>query len=380
MNLLSEFVACNGYLPHGTASPGIPRCSGRWSAPTRSSPCRTSRFRSRSWSTSRRQGLAVALESIGAGFIATDREGRVIRLNTVSERVTGWSESEANGRPYYEVFVREDRQAEVAAMNPVDYMIESGVTVDTRFDIIPTSRGGVRTPVEARAALTRAGRSPVMVVDDDPIAIAVMRESLRSIGIESVCFTDARQALDEIDLHRPEEIVLDLMMPVVDGFAVLDALSRMPAWRDIPVFIGTSMILTDEEYAKLRILPRRSSAKAAARWRRCWKSSVVAIARRRLRRPRPGSDDDAGPCSRRRRHRDQRRAGELRAGRRGLRRRERARCRQGADEHRARRARPHPDGHPDAGREWRRPDAPTEGRPGDPSHPDHRSSPSPPTR
>jgi CheY-like chemotaxis protein len=41
------------------------------------------------------------------------------------------------------------------------------------------------------------------------------------------------------------------MMPEFDGFAVLDALHHIPAWRDTPVFIWTSMLLTDAEYATL---------------------------------------------------------------------------------------------------------------------------------
>ncbi len=41
-------------------------------------------------------GLAVTLASIGAGFIATDREGRVTRMNAVAEQVTGWSQDEAS--------------------------------------------------------------------------------------------------------------------------------------------------------------------------------------------------------------------------------------------------------------------------------------------
>jgi CheY-like chemotaxis protein len=45
--------------------------------------------------------------------------------------------------------------------------------------------------------------------------------------------------------------VLDLMMPEFDGFAVLDALQALPVWRELPVYIWTSMILTDDEYARL---------------------------------------------------------------------------------------------------------------------------------
>lgn len=100
------------------------------------------------------QSLAVTLESIGAGFIATDRMGRVTRLNGVAERLTGWSEAEAFGRPYYEVFAREDRTVDILVMNPVDFMISNAVTVDDRFNLVSTSRAGERTPVETRAALT----------------------------------------------------------------------------------------------------------------------------------------------------------------------------------------------------------------------------------
>jgi len=99
--------------------------------------------------------------------------------------------------------------------------------------------------------LSVTDRSPVMVVDDDPLALELMRTALQAIGVEAVCFADARRAIDEIDRHRPAAIILDLMMPVIDGFAVLHALSRMDAWRDTPVFIWTSMILTDEEYLTL---------------------------------------------------------------------------------------------------------------------------------
>jgi CheY-like chemotaxis protein len=78
-----------------------------------------------------------------------------------------------------------------------------------------------------------------------------MRATLMSLRIDAACFQDGRIAMQEIDRHRPDAIVLDLMMPGFDGFQVLDALQRLPAWRDVPVFIWTSMLLTDAEYATL---------------------------------------------------------------------------------------------------------------------------------
>ena len=93
--------------------------------------------------------------------------------------------------------------------------------------------------------------SRVMVVDDDAMALDLMRAALADVGIEAVCLQDGRRALAEIDQHQPQAIILDLMMPEFDGFAVLDALHQLPTWWDTPVFIWTSMLLTDDEYASL---------------------------------------------------------------------------------------------------------------------------------
>ena len=112
-----------------------------------------------------------------------------------------------------------------------------------RSNEIASAMAPFRSPGKARAQ--------VMVIDDEQPALDLMRATLHSIGIDAVCFQDGRAALQEIDRLRPVAIVLDLMMPAFDGFQVLDALQRMPAWREVPVFIWTSMMLTDEEYATL---------------------------------------------------------------------------------------------------------------------------------
>ncbi|CAN5764655.1 hypothetical protein BH09PSE5_BH09PSE5_35990 [soil metagenome] len=88
----------------------------------------------------------------------------------------------------------------------------------------------------------------VMVIDDDPMALDLMRASLGAIGMQPLCFQTARHALGVIDEIRPDVIVLDLVMPDMDGFATLEALSRLERWRTVPVFIWTSLMLTDEEY------------------------------------------------------------------------------------------------------------------------------------
>jgi CheY-like chemotaxis protein len=109
---------------------------------------------------------------------------------------------------------------------------------------------------EVASALSRfaglpAASGPVLVIDDDPLALDLMRTVLQSIGLTTVGHVDGRQALLEIDAVAPCAIVLDLMMPGFDGYAVLDALRALPRWRDTPVFIWTSLLLTDEEHAEL---------------------------------------------------------------------------------------------------------------------------------
>jgi len=99
--------------------------------------------------------------------------------------------------------------------------------------------------------LLQSARVRVLVIDDEQSALDLMLATLNKIGIEAVCVQDGRDALRHIDQTRPDAIILDLMMPEFDGFQVLDALQRLPAWRHVPVYVWTSLLLTEEEYAAL---------------------------------------------------------------------------------------------------------------------------------
>ena len=107
--------------------------------------------------------------------------------------------------------------------------------------------------VSAMAALRPqpGRRTRVMVVDDDPISLELMAATLRSMAIDVVCVNGGQQALREIDQQRPDALILDLMMPGFDGFATLAALRQQAAWQHLPVFIWSSMVLSDEEVATL---------------------------------------------------------------------------------------------------------------------------------
>ena len=100
------------------------------------------------------QGLAATLASIDAGFITTDGEGRVTRLNAVAERLTGWPADEALGRSIWEVFVREGMPAELARCNPVDVVRQRQPDAALRHQAVCVARDGSTRPIEVHADLT----------------------------------------------------------------------------------------------------------------------------------------------------------------------------------------------------------------------------------
>jgi PAS domain S-box-containing protein len=74
--------------------------------------------------------LSATLRSIGDGVISTDAAGQVASLNSVAERLTGWTTAEAKGRPIAEVFRIIHAKTRARAENPVERALREGVVVD----------------------------------------------------------------------------------------------------------------------------------------------------------------------------------------------------------------------------------------------------------
>jgi CheY-like chemotaxis protein len=101
------------------------------------------------------------------------------------------------------------------------------------------------------------GGGPVLVVDDDPDARELMRRALDSAGHEVIEASGGAEALILIDSRAPRLIVLDLMMPEVDGFDVLEHLRSRHRLQQIPVIVVTAKSLTPEERLFLQGATRR---------------------------------------------------------------------------------------------------------------------------
>ena len=103
-------------------------------------------------------------------------------------------------------------------------------------------------------ALSRAARPcrRLLVADDDPNVVDMVRQLLEGEPCAVDAAADGREALKVIAERPPDAVFLDLLMPGLDGFSVLEELQADPGRRDIPVIILTAKTLTDEESALLK--------------------------------------------------------------------------------------------------------------------------------
>jgi CheY-like chemotaxis protein len=91
----------------------------------------------------------------------------------------------------------------------------------------------------------------VLVVEDDTSVRRLVRQALRQDHRQVVEAENGRVALERLATLTPIAIVLDLIMPQMDGFEFLEALRANPSWREIPVIILTSKDLSTEERERL---------------------------------------------------------------------------------------------------------------------------------
>ena len=87
----------------------------------------------------------------------------------------------------------------------------------------------------------------VLVIDDDPAVREMLVRTLdRQDWVVSTA-EDGRAALDAMAANTPDLILLDLMMPRMDGFELVSELRKHQAWRSIPIVVITAKTLTKED-------------------------------------------------------------------------------------------------------------------------------------
>ena len=138
----------------------------------------------------------------------------------------------------------------------------------TAFHAKPIDRGWLIAQLQAILAREHGS---ILIVDDDEISRYLLKGVLGGRGYRLLEASGGNEGLKVARETSPDLIVLDLSMPDVSGFEVLDLLKANPATRDIPVVIYTSQVLEshdrDRLHAAIDIVPKEAKSREAAETR-----------------------------------------------------------------------------------------------------------------
>jgi PAS domain S-box-containing protein len=100
--------------------------------------------------------------------------------------------------------------------------------------------------VSTRRVIPDGGKSPILVVDDDAVSRHVLAQTLTNAGLDAEEVPSGQAALAWLEQNVPCLVLLDLVMPEPDGFAVLRYIRARPELADVPVVVLTALDADDE--------------------------------------------------------------------------------------------------------------------------------------
>ncbi|MBX9599756.1 MAG: response regulator [Bryobacteraceae bacterium] len=116
---------------------------------------------------------------------------------------------------------------------------------------VPARLGSGAAEVEVAAPAARPRDRKVLVIDDDEASRYLVNHALQGTRFQVLEAPDARVGIERACAERPDVIVLDLVMPGIDGMAAMEQLKRDHRTREIPVVIYTSGVLSSEQESQL---------------------------------------------------------------------------------------------------------------------------------
>ena len=193
----------------------------------------------------RKEGFAVASAASGPDGIRLARELRpaVITLDVMMPGMDGWAvltqlkaDPALADIPVIMVTIVDDRNLGYA-LGATDYLTK------------PVDRERLATL--ARKYRRPGARERVLIVEDDANTRAMLRKTLERDGWEVAEAENGRLGLDEVARRRPALILLDLMMPEMDGFAFVTELRQTEEGQRLPIVVLTAKDVTPEERRRL---------------------------------------------------------------------------------------------------------------------------------
>ncbi len=127
-----------------------------------------------------------------------------------------------------------------------DVLVESKVGLGTTFEVklpalVSESKTGTALPLVSPANMLPMGAALALVIDDDPSVCDLLRRTLTKEGFRAEAAYSGTEGLRMARELKPDAIILDVLMPGMDGWAVLSALKADPILADIPVVMLTIM-------------------------------------------------------------------------------------------------------------------------------------------
>jgi len=80
----------------------------------------------------------------------------------------------------------------------------------------------------------------ILIADDKPEVLELVRVSLGSEDYQIIDASDGKEALEKIKKEKPDLVLLDIVMPKMDGFEVLNKLKKDPQIKEIPIIMLTA--------------------------------------------------------------------------------------------------------------------------------------------
>jgi DNA-binding response OmpR family regulator len=88
----------------------------------------------------------------------------------------------------------------------------------------------------------------ILLVDDDPVIVRLLQINFRLEGYDVDTASRGEQALEKVRAHRPDVILLDVMMPGIDGWEVCRQLKETPGAKDIPVIFLSARAQAEDRH------------------------------------------------------------------------------------------------------------------------------------
>ncbi|HSQ79585.1 MAG TPA: response regulator [Casimicrobiaceae bacterium] len=193
-----------------------------------------------------REGFSVVTAGSGLDGLRLAREIQpaAITLDVMMPDVDGWTVLAAiKGDPMLAdipviLVTIVDEKSRGYSLGATDYMVKP-IDRDRLVGVLRNISGA-------------AGRH-ALLVDDDDLMRRGMRLALEQDGWQVTEAANGRLAMAQLAQTHPDAIVLDLMMPEMDGFEFLDGIRQRAEWRDIPVLVVTAKDLTNDDRARLNV-------------------------------------------------------------------------------------------------------------------------------